>query len=196
MPLKESIKEVLESSSIHGLVYWSTTKGLTKLFWILVVITGFSGAGFLIQQSFQSWQDGPIKTTIETLPISKVSFPNIIVCPPKDTYTNLNFDLQQAENKTVDFDKDSEDMWNEFLRHFYELAFQKHLHTYKQGFKEENQYKNWYKKLRCAISILIYLFAIIYIFAVMQLSLLIENPSKLMLHLVKCLHLILERKLT
>ena len=148
MSLKESVEEVLESSSIHGLVYWSTTKRLTKLFWILVVITGFSGAGFLIQQSFQSWQDGAIKTTIETLPISEVRFPNLIVCPPKNTYTNLNYDLQEAENKTIDYDKDSETLWNKFMKHFYNVEFQNHLNTYKKGFKEKNQYRNWYKKSR------------------------------------------------
>ena len=148
MPLKESIKEVLESSSIHGLVYWSTTKRLTKLFWILVVITGFSGAGFLILKSFQSWQEGPIITTIETLPISNVKFPNIIVCPPKDTYTNLNYDLQQAQNKTIDFEKDSDKLWNEFIKHFHKVDFQNNLNTYRKGFKEKNQYKNWYRKSR------------------------------------------------
>ena len=148
MSLKESVKEVLESSSIHGLVYWSTTKRLTKLFWILVVITGFSGAGFLILKSFQSWQEGPIITTIETLPISNVKFPNIIVCPPKDTYTNLNYDLQQAQNKTIDFEKDSDKLWNRFIKYFHKVDFQNHINTYKKGFKEKNQYKNWYRKSR------------------------------------------------
>ena len=48
------VKEFLESSTIHGLVYISTTKKLVKLVWLGVVITGFVVAGLLIQQSFSS----------------------------------------------------------------------------------------------------------------------------------------------
>ena len=63
------LKAFFESSTIHGLVYIATTKHrLIRLFWILVVIAGFTGAGVMIYQSFQSWADSPVKTTIETLP--------------------------------------------------------------------------------------------------------------------------------
>ena len=36
---------------------------------------GFTGAGVLIYQSFKSWADSPIVTTIENLPIEKFTFP-------------------------------------------------------------------------------------------------------------------------
>ena len=83
MDLFKNLQIFFESSTIHGLVYWSTTQRLVKLFWILVVISGFSFAGFLIQASFQGWKESPIKTTIETVPISEVTFPKINICPPK-----------------------------------------------------------------------------------------------------------------
>ena len=76
MSVRKGVEIFLESSTIHGLVYLSQSRRLAKLFWILVVITGFSGAGYLIFQSFQSWQEGPIKTTVETLPITEATFPN------------------------------------------------------------------------------------------------------------------------
>ena len=76
--------EYFESSSVHGVVYIGTTSKLIRLFWILVVVGGFSGAGILIQQSLQGWQDSPIKTTIETLPISRVTF-------PKEKFCKANF---------------------------------------------------------------------------------------------------------
>ena len=101
MDLFETLKIFFESSTIHGLVYWSTTKRLVKLFWIIVVITGFCFAGFLIQISFQGWEESPIKTTIETVPISEVTFPKIKVCPAKDTYTNLNYDLMMMEQNGI-----------------------------------------------------------------------------------------------
>ena len=51
----ESIRNFLESSTIHGLSYISTTRKYVRVFWILVVIGGFSGAGVLIFTAFQSW---------------------------------------------------------------------------------------------------------------------------------------------
>ena len=87
----ENVTAFLESSTIHGLTYISAAnKKILKLFWILVVTAGFIGAGALIYDSFQSWAESPVKTTIETHPISEITFPKVTVCPPKNTYTNLN----------------------------------------------------------------------------------------------------------
>ena len=94
----EDFKNYIESATVHGIVYISTTRKFIKMFWFLVVITGFIGAGLLILQSFQSWQDSPVKTTIETRPISEVTFPKISVGPPRDTYTNINYDLMNLNN--------------------------------------------------------------------------------------------------
>ena len=81
----ERVRTFLETSTIHGLNYISTTRKYSRLFWILIVIVGFSGAGFLINESFQSWSESPVKTTIETLPIAEIKFPKVTVCPPKNT---------------------------------------------------------------------------------------------------------------
>ena len=75
----QEIKQFLESSTVHGLSYISTAKKWSRLFWILVVIGGFSGAGYLIHVSFDNWKQSPILTTIETLPISQITFPNVTV---------------------------------------------------------------------------------------------------------------------
>ena len=89
----EGVRTFLESSTIHGLTYVSTTRKYVRLFWIFVVIGGFVGASLLIKESFDSWSESPIKTTIETLPISEITFPKVTVCPPKNTFTDLNYDL-------------------------------------------------------------------------------------------------------
>ena len=104
----ESIRNFLESSTIHGLSYISTTRKYVRVFWILVVIGGFSGAGVLIFTAFQSWADSPVKTTIETHPISEITFPKVTVCPPKNTYTDLNYNLMMTENMTLDNDTKKE----------------------------------------------------------------------------------------
>ena len=45
-----------------------------------------------------------MKTTIETRAITELTFPKVTVCPPKNTYTDLNYDLMMAENMTLDND--------------------------------------------------------------------------------------------
>ena len=97
----EGARTFLESSTIHGLTYISTTRKYARLFWILVVMSGFLGASLLIKESFDSWSESPVKTSIETLPISEIKFPKVTVCPPKNTFTDLNYDLMMPDNVTL-----------------------------------------------------------------------------------------------
>ena len=101
----EDIQIFLESSTIHGLSYISTSKrSLVKLLWITIVVTGFSGAAVLIHQSFQAWEESPISTTVETRSTKELRFPKVTVCPHKNTYTDLNYDLMMTQNMTVDME--------------------------------------------------------------------------------------------
>ena len=144
----EEFQNYLESSTVHGLFYIGTTRRLVKLFWIFVVMTGFIGAGILIQQSFQSWQDSPVKTTIETRPISEVIFPLITVCPPKGTYTNLNYDLEKTKEMKIDIKKYKDDLYSNYIKHFHDLDYQNYATELKNNFEEDNMYKNWYNGVR------------------------------------------------
>lgn len=92
------LTKFLEVSTIHGCYHISTTNKLVRIFWIWVVLSGFIGASVLIYNSFQSWQESPVKTTIRTMAIDQLKFPIVMVCPPKNTYTNLNYDLLMTEN--------------------------------------------------------------------------------------------------
>ena len=141
-------KELLENSSIHGLVHISKTKRLRRLFWVLIIILGFSGAGILIHQSFSTWSDSPVKTTIETLPISKITLPNIIVCPPKNTFTNLNYDLINLGNQTIEtdllnFSTPGYQLLKRFVKHFQNLDYEKSLAKINK-FYEKNKFRHWY----------------------------------------------------
>ena len=104
----EHAKEFLDTSTIHGLSWISGTRKWSRLFWILIVIGGFSGAGYLIYTSFDNWEKSPISTTIETMPVSQITFPNVTVCPPKDSFLNLNHDIKQSENVKLDNDTRNE----------------------------------------------------------------------------------------
>ena len=136
------IKEFLESSTIHGLNYIATTRKVVKLFWILIVITGFSGAGIIIHQSFEAWNDSPVMTTIETLPITQLTLPKVTVCPPKNTYTNLNYDLMMLENRTLDNDTRNE------LKEYAVGLIQEHIYKDVMSnlslIEEADRYYNWY----------------------------------------------------
>ena len=135
----EGVRTFLESSTIHGLTYISTTRKYARLFWILVVIAGFVGASLLIKESFDSWSESPIKTTIETLPISDIKFPKVTVCPPKNTYTDLNYDLMIAENMTL-----KDENLNEFLNTVHEVIEENLYSNDLEQKYEEKRFFNWY----------------------------------------------------
>ena len=121
-----------------------------RLFWILVIIGGFIGAGYIIYTSFQSWADSPVKTTIETHPITEITFPKVTVCPPKNTFTDLNYDLMMAENMTLD-----NDTKNKLVNNTIDVLYNAYTHnTYDTFYKmvmknlsmleDKDRYYNWY----------------------------------------------------
>ena len=136
------LRTFLESSTIHGLSHISTTRKYARILWIIVVLTGFSGAGVLISKSFQDWSDSPVKTTIETLPITDITFPKVTVCPPKHTFTDLNVDLMMTENMTIE--KHTRDGLTDYA---VELLNDQVFHTIMKNLsmlEENNRYYNWY----------------------------------------------------
>ena len=139
----EGVRTFLESSTIHGLVYIATTKkSLAKIFWTLVVIGGFTGAGIMIYNSFQSWNESPIKTTTETQPITEITFPKVTVCPPKNTYTDLNYDLVNSKNMTLD-----NETINELTKYAADMLYD-HLKdeilSNINKLEDNDRYYNWY----------------------------------------------------
>ena len=138
----ERFNTYIESSSIHGVSHIAKSRNALKLFWIFVVFSGFLIAGVLIHQSFKSWNENPIRTTIETVPITEMVLPNITVCPPKDTYTDLNYELKLAENMTIN-NKTREGLFNFAMdllldAHFLELMKNQSV------LQEDHGYSNWY----------------------------------------------------
>ena len=109
------VKEFLESSTIHGLAHISSNRRILRLFWIFVVIAGFSGAAALIKQSFDGWASSPVSTTIETHPITDMDFPKVTVCPPENSYTSLNPDILMIRNLTLDKEQDIRQKLKEFV---------------------------------------------------------------------------------
>ena len=110
--MMEGLRSFLESSTIHGLSYISTSPQYARFFWLLVVALGFTGCSLLINKSFKSWEESPVKTSIETWPIFEIRLPNLTICPPKNTFTDLNYDLLLLQNFTLSIEQRDEILKN------------------------------------------------------------------------------------
>ena len=98
----ESLREFLETSTVHGLAYLSTSKSrAAKTIWAILIVAAFSSAGYLIWQSYVGWSKSPVSTTISTHPIAELDFPKVTVCPPEGSDTAFNYDLIKSANKTL-----------------------------------------------------------------------------------------------
>ena len=136
------LQHFLESSTIHGLVYISTERKLLRFLWLLIVITGFSIATYLINDAFDNWSESPIKTTIEKRSISEITFPKVTVCPPKNSFTDLNYDLMMLENMTL-----TNDARQELLKIAVDNLLTQDDRDWLSIFsalEEENRWYNWY----------------------------------------------------
>ena len=140
--IMEHFNTFLNSSTIHGLHFISKTKKFGKLFWIIVVISGFTAASVLIYESFHNWDLSPVSTTLETVPISEIPFPNVTVCPPKKSGLGLNYDIVQAEKVQIK---------NETRNELFQIAIEvigdaEHVEIMSNlsKVKEQNKYLNWY----------------------------------------------------
>ena len=138
----ESVRIFLESSTIHGLYYISKTRKIEKLFWSLVVVGGFFTASLLIYESFLSWEETPVKTNIETLPITELRLPKATVCPPKNTSTDLNYDLLMAENITY-----TNKIKIEFFKQFRSILNDHIFMDDINHLDEKDRFYNWYHGL-------------------------------------------------
>ena len=138
----DNIKTFLESSTIHGVNHISTAGKYGRLLWVLIVFTGFTGAGIMIYESFQAWEESPVTTTVETMPITEITFPKVTVCPPKNTLTDLNYDLIMTKNMTLDNDTRNEltDYAGELLMDY---LFESNMLKVSR-MQDQDRYYNWY----------------------------------------------------
>ena len=139
LSIMEHVWTCLGSSSIHGLSHISKNQNCKKFFWLFVVVTGFSTAFILISTSFQSWRDSPVKTLTETLPISYLRLPKVTVCPPKNTFTDLNYDLMLAEDKKLT-DEKKDELYKFAVKNAEENSYMDALNQ----LQEEKRFYNWY----------------------------------------------------
>jgi hypothetical protein len=88
--------QYLEASGIHGFSYLTRRHPFcARIFWSVIIVTGFSMAGFLIIESLNDWDSNQTITTLDSIatPIQEVQFPTVTVCPheesPPDNWSYL-----------------------------------------------------------------------------------------------------------
>ena len=135
----ELVRTFLESSSIHGLSYIASTRKVARIGWFLIIFVSFSCAENFIFASFQSWSKNPVTTTIETLPLSDIRLPKITICPPRNTFTDLNYDMKQNENIT--FSKETRE---EMIKTADDIISNHVFLDIFNKLNEENRFFNWY----------------------------------------------------
>ena len=81
---KEDIFDFAENSTTHGVAYLleRDVHSWSRVLWFCIVVSLFALAVFMIMSLYQSWQDGPITTTVDNpaVPISEVEYPAITIC--------------------------------------------------------------------------------------------------------------------
>ena len=97
------LQEFLSTSTIHGLSHIASAKSWAfKIVWIIVVALGFSAAIYLISNSYTEWTESPVSSTTITRPISELDFPDVTVCPPKESNTVLNLVVDKLKDEKTD----------------------------------------------------------------------------------------------
>ena len=71
------------------------------------------------------------------------TFPKVTVCPPRNTFTDLNYDLQMVENKTMQNNETQKELLEIAMSELHDPYYDV-LMMNKEKFVEENIFFNWY----------------------------------------------------
>ena len=133
-----TLRQFLESSTIHGLVHISTAKSrAARVAWFGIVVACFAVAIHMITSSYKEWQESPVSTTITTHPITELEFPTVTVCPPRGSNTALNHLLEKVNY--VNFtEEERQQLLNISKDVFLEMPNKKHAGQMAALFSSEN----------------------------------------------------------
>ena len=81
--VREDITAYFNETTVHGFQYVVGGRDIIeRLFWISLIISGFTLSSIFIRNALKSWSDIPLQTTIDkvSFPVEKLDFPAITVC--------------------------------------------------------------------------------------------------------------------
>ena len=109
-PYSDAVVGYGRVSTVHGVFYvfeqgrWA----VERVAWILIIFVAIFLAVWWSLVAYGRWQDDPITITMATnaLPIQKVPFPSITICPQGNGYfTNRSSTLRIVDNLYLTFRK-------------------------------------------------------------------------------------------
>ena len=83
MSILTVLKDFARTTSIHGLCYLVRPDGTrrSKIGWALVFLAAVLYASLELRLEVFSWYTHPVKSVVVTIPIEKVEFPAVTLCP-------------------------------------------------------------------------------------------------------------------
>ena len=85
-PFEEVLAKFCTSSTIHGTYFWVAGGSfMSRMLWVLIVLMGIISATWIIRNSFHSWKEHPVITSVMQKSIEEIHFPAITICPQDDT---------------------------------------------------------------------------------------------------------------
>ena len=79
----ETSKEYASQTTIHGIAYVESSRGVERFLWFVVVVAAIAFTGFQTYRLYTDWQNEPVVTTLDTIamPIKDIRFPAVTICP-------------------------------------------------------------------------------------------------------------------
>ena len=80
----------------------------------------------MIRDSYKDWQESPVSTTITTHPIKELQFPDVTICPPRETNTLVNHLLGKVKGAKFS-EKERQDLRDIAREVFVEIPNEKYV---------------------------------------------------------------------
>ena len=93
-PFMKTLSDYASASVIHGVSYINPSGNTLgeRILWLILVALAFAFASHEVRILYQSWQDNPVITVLDTvtLPIEEIEFPAVTICPQGSSKDIMN----------------------------------------------------------------------------------------------------------
>ena len=73
-----------------------------RIFWMIVVITCFTLAYFILAESFNEWENSPVTSNVVMLRFPLEYIPDVTICPPASN-TKFGYDFKTANQHKIEY---------------------------------------------------------------------------------------------
>ena len=114
--LSSTGNDYCQNTTVHGFAYWVSPDchPVEKVFWIVIVIIGFTAGAIIVSKAIISWNEKPKKVEISSFsePVTKLIYPAITVCKPnafdsgeyvRAVFNNFQYKVDKSETEYLDY---------------------------------------------------------------------------------------------